>query len=83
MRKTEETNCIIRKLLQVHKIIEKKGIKHNRNKNRTFLAQYEKRNKICRNAHKQRENEKKTAKKRLQNSRKIKKPDRMVEICEK
>lgn len=67
----------------MHKIIEKKGIKHNRNKNRTFLAQYEKRNKICRNAHKQRENEKKTAKKRLQNSRKSKKPDRMVEICEK
>ena len=67
----------------MYKIIEKKGIKHNRNKNRTFLAQYEKRNKICRNAHKQRENEKKTAKKRLQNSRKIKKPDRMVEICEK
>lgn len=35
-KKTEETNCIIRKLLQVYKIIEKKGIKHNRNKNRTF-----------------------------------------------
>ena len=46
----------------MHKIIEKKGIKHNRNKNRTFLAQYEKRNKICRNAHKQRENEKKQQK---------------------
>lgn len=82
MRKTEETNCIIRKLLQVHKIIEKKGIKHNRNKNRTFLAQYEKRNKICRNAHKQRENEKKTAKKRLQNSRKSNQPDRLIEIRE-
>ena len=82
MRKTEETNCIIRKQLQVHKIIEKKGIKHNRNKNRTFLAQYEKRNKICRNAHKQRENEKKTAKKRLQNSRKSNQPDRLIEIRE-
>lgn len=36
MRKTEETNYIIRKQLQVHKIIEKNSFKHNRNKNRTF-----------------------------------------------